>query len=255
MSTHVYGDDTAKNIFGTQEPISRRQMVCRAVQKVHGEIQASPLPAMPLIWTEFNASWSNHPEVTDAPFMGPWLAETIRQCDGFVQEMSYWTFSDVFEEQGVVKTPFYGGFGLIAAGGIPKPAFNAFALLHGLGEERLANDAPGVLATRRRDGTLVLALWNYAEAGEHVPARKIALRFSHTKAASASVQSIDDEHGNVHVAYERMGSPRYPTQRELAQLREAAAVPPASTRTLQSGELDLEIPSDGLVLVTVPLVR
>ena len=42
--------------------------------------------------------------------------------------MSYWTFSDVFEEQGVVKTPFYGGFGLLAERSIPKPAFNDFAL-------------------------------------------------------------------------------------------------------------------------------
>jgi xylan 1,4-beta-xylosidase len=137
VSTHVYGDDTPKDVFGLRGPVMRREMVCRAVQKVHGEIQASPLPAVPLIWTEFNASWSNHPEVTDAPYMGPWLAETIRQCDGLLQDMSYWSFSDVFEEQGVVKKPFYGGFGLIAAGGIPKPAFNAFALLHRLGEQRL----------------------------------------------------------------------------------------------------------------------
>ena len=251
VSTHVYGDDTAKDVFGTHERISRRNMVCRAVQKVHSEIQASPLPALPLIWSEFNASWSNHPEVTDAPFMGPWLAETIRQCDGFVQEMSYWTFSDVFEEQGVVKTPFYGGFGLIAAGGIPKPAFNAFALLHGLGEQRLANNDAQMLVTRRRDGSLVLALWNYAEPRQTVSPRKVALRFTHGNARSASVQSIDDAHGNVHVAYERMGSPRYPTQRELAQLREAAALPPSIDRPLQGGELDLEIPSDGLVLVTV----
>ena len=251
VSTHVYGDDTAKDVFGTKERISRRNMVCRAVQKVHNEIQASPLPALPLIWSEFNASWSNHPEVTDAPFMGPWLAETIRQCDGFVQEMSYWTFSDVFEEQGVVKTPFYGGFGLIAAGGIPKPAFNAFALLHGLGEQRLANDDAQTLVTRRRDGSLVLALWNYADPRQPVTPRKVALRFTRGNAQSASVQSIDDLHGNVHVAYERMGSPRYPTQRELAQLREAAALPPPVDRPLHGGELDLEIPSDGLVLVTV----
>jgi len=251
VSTHVYGDDTAKDVFGTTERLTRRQMVCRAVQKVHTEIQASPLPSIPLIWTEFNASWSNHPEVTDAPFMGPWLAETIRQCDGFVQEMSYWTFSDVFEEQGVVKTPFYGGFGLIAAGGIPKPAFNAFALLHGLGEQRLANTAAGTLVTRRSDGTLVLALWNYAEARQQSPERKVTLRFSHSNARNVSVQLIDDEHGNVRPAYERMGAPRYPTQRELAQLREAAAAPAAVMRPLQSGELELEIPSDGLVLVTV----
>ena len=251
VSTHVYGDDKAKDVFGTTERLTRRQMVCRAVQKVHTEIQASPLPSIPLIWTEFNASWSNHPEVTDAPFMGPWLAETIRQCDGFVQEMSYWTFSDVFEEQGVVKTPFYGGFGLIAAGGIPKPAFNAFALLHGLGEQRLANTAAGTLVTRRSDGALVLALWNYAEARQQSPERKVTLRFSHSNARNVSVQSIDDEHGNVRPAYERMGAPRYPTQRELAQLREAAAAPAAVMRPLQSGELELEIPSDGLVLVTV----
>lgn len=52
----------------------------------------------------------------------------MRQCDGLVDALACWTFSDVFEEQGVVKTPFDGGFGLLAAGGIPKPAFNAFKL-------------------------------------------------------------------------------------------------------------------------------
>ena len=251
VSTHVYGDDTPKDVFGLRGPVMRREMVCRAVQKVHGEIQASALPAVPLIWTEFNASWSNHPEVTDAPYMGPWLAETIRQCDGLLQDMSYWSFSDVFEEQGVVKKPFYGGFGLIAAGGIPKPAFNAFALLHRLGEQRLASDANEALVTRRADGSLVIALWNYSEVGETAPLRSVALHFTHTEARTASVQAIDREHGNVRIAYERMGSPRYPTQRELAQLREAAAVPPAADRPLQAGELDLQIPADGLVLVRV----
>jgi xylan 1,4-beta-xylosidase len=165
--------------------------------------------------------------------------------------MSYWTFSDVFEEQGVVKTPFYGGFGLIAAGGIPKPAFNAFALLHGLGEQRLANDAPETLVTRRSDGALVLALWNYAEVGTTTPMRSVAVHLTHSAAHSANVQSIDAEHGNVRTAYERMGSPRYPTQRELAQLREAATLPAPVTHPLRAGELDLQIPSDGLVLVTV----
>jgi xylan 1,4-beta-xylosidase len=251
VSTHVYGDDKAKDVFGTAEPITRRNMVCRAVRKVHDEIHASPLPAVPLLWTEFNASWANHPEVTDAPFMGPWLAETIRQCDGLVQEMSYWTFSDVFEEQGVVKTPFYGGFGLLAAGGIPKPAFNAFALLHGLGEERLTNAAAETLITRRADGTLVLALWNYAEVGQTAPLRRVTLRFTNGSARSASVQSIDAVRGNARIAWERMGSPRSPTQRELVQLREAAALPAAIDRPLPAGGLDLDIASDGLVLVTV----
>jgi xylan 1,4-beta-xylosidase len=251
VSTHVYGDDTAKDVFGTTEHIPRDRMVCRAVAKVHAEIQASALPTLPLIWSEFNASWSNHPEVTDSPYMGPWLAETIRQCDGLVGDMSYWTFSDVFEEQGVVQQPFYGGFGLMAVGGIPKPAFNAFALLHRLGEERFANDAAGTLLTRRHDGALVLALWNYADVGASSTPRKVVLKFLHADARSASVQSIDDEHGNVLLAYQRMGAPRYPTPSQLAQLRSAAALPAAVTRPLAAGTLTLEIPSDGLTLVTI----
>jgi len=251
VSSHVYGDDTAHDVFGTREHIPRNRMVCRAVAKVHDEILASQLPSLPLIWSEFNASWGNHTAVTDAPYMGPWLAETVRQCDGLAQDMSYWTFSDVFEEQGVVKTPFWGGFGLLAVGGIPKPAFNAFALLHQLGNQRLANDAENALVTRRDDGTLVIAIWNYADVDTVSPLRHVVLQLTHSGAHSASVQMLDPQHGNVHVAYEAMGSPRYPTQRQLTELHEAAALAPPATRPLNGGSLTLEIPSDGLALVTV----
>lgn len=252
VSTHVYGDDTAKDVFGTREQISRRDMVCRSVQKVHSEIQASPAPELPLIWSEFNASWGNHPAVTDAPYMGPWLAETVSQCDGLTQDMSYWTFSDVFEEQGVVRTPFYGGFGLLSAGSIPKPAFNAFALLHQLGDQRIPSDASGALLTRRPDGTLVIALWNYAEPGTSPPARQIVLSLRNRAASSVTVQSIDGEHGNFRGAYARMGSPPNPTQGQLAELRAAAALPEPVVEPIGAGRLALAIPADGLVLVIVP---
>ena len=58
--------------------------------------------------------------------MGPWLADTIRQCDGLVDMLSYWAFSDVFEEQGVVKEPFYGGFGLLAEDDLPEALLQRF---------------------------------------------------------------------------------------------------------------------------------
>ena len=38
LSTHVYGDDTAENVFHRHEKISRRNMVIRAVEKVHREV-------------------------------------------------------------------------------------------------------------------------------------------------------------------------------------------------------------------------
>ena len=76
------------------------------------------------------------------------MADTIRQCDGLVDEMSYWTFSDVFEEQGVVKKPFYGGYGLVAAGRYSEARFTAFKILHLLGHERLAVNSDFAIVTR-----------------------------------------------------------------------------------------------------------
>ena len=252
VSTHVYGDDTPR-VFGSDQPVPRREFVCRAVAQVHQQIIKSARPELPLLWSEFNASFANFPKVTDAPFMGPWLAETVQQCDGLVQEMSYWTFSDVFEEQGVVKTPFYGGFGLRSAGGVPKPSFNAFAMLHRLGDQRFSPQAPAALLTRRADGSIVVALWNYREVGAPGSGvRQVSLAFTHTDARSAEVQVLDPGHGNYAAAYERMGSPRYPTERQLQALRQAAALPPPESRVLDAQQrLRVDIEPDGLVLVAL----
>jgi xylan 1,4-beta-xylosidase len=249
VSTHVYGNDRSEDVFGTNEDIPRNKMVCRAVDKVHKQIEASSVPNLPLIWSEFNASYKNEPEVTDSTYMGPWLADTIRQCDGLVTLMSYWTFSDVFEEQGVVKTPFWGGFGIIAEDDIPKPAYNAFKLLHKLGGQRLALDSDSALVTRRVDGTLVLALWNYAPPGEKGSSRSMTLQFKNARPRLAILSRLDREHGDFHSAYQQMGSPRYPTQAQIQQLRGSAELPAPETREVTNGELTLTLPAQSLALI------
>jgi xylan 1,4-beta-xylosidase len=249
VSTHVYANDTAQDVFGSQENIPRDRMVCRAVDKVHHQVKTSSMPNLPLIWSEFNASYKNEPEVTDAAYMGPWLADMIRQCDGLVDVMAYWSFSDVFEEQGVVKTPFYGGYGLVAEDGIPKPAFNAFKLLHKLGEERIQLDSDFALLTRRKDGALVLAVWNYAAPDQAGSPRTITLRLKGTNTSQALVSRVDGDHGDVHPAYEKMGSPRYPTQKQILELREAAELPVPEAREIKNGELRLTLPAHGLAVV------
>jgi xylan 1,4-beta-xylosidase len=202
-----------------------------------------------LIWSEFNASYKNEPEVTDSTYMGPWLADTIRQCDGLVSSMSYWTFSDVFEEQGVVKAPFYGGYGLIAAGGIPKPAYNAFKLMHKLGDQRIEINSDSALLTRRDDGTLALAIWNYAPPGEAGVAKTITLRFENTKQQFVAISRLDHAHGDFHSVYEKMNSPRYPTVSQIEELRRAAELPEPETLKLKGDELTLTLPVHGLALI------
>ncbi|HTU34805.1 MAG TPA: hypothetical protein VMF66_13475 [Candidatus Acidoferrum sp.] len=249
VSTHVYGNDTAENVFGTQEQISRKDMVCRAVSKVHSLIKSSAMPEVPLIWSEFNAAYNNESDVTDAAYMGPWLGNMIRECDGLTKMMSYWTFSDVFEEQGVVKTPFYGGFGLIAELGIPKPSFNAFKLLHELGDRRIDSNSDSALVTRKADGTVVVAMWNYAPPKKRGPTETFSLEFKNFNPTEASISVVDPSTGDSETAFRKMGSPPYPTQAEMQELRDAAKLPPPSVESVSGHKLKLTVPSYGLEVV------
>ena len=250
VSTHVYGNDSAKDVFGTDESIPRTRMVCRAVRKVHDQVAESAFPKLPLIWSEYNASYKNEPDVTDAPFMAPWIADTIRQCDGLVDILSYWTFSDVFEEQGVVKQPFYGGYGLIAEDGLPKPAFNAFKLLHRLGAQRIANDSQTLIVTRRPDGHLAIAVWNLFLPEEAGTPKTVTLVFKGAAAGqTAFVTRVDSTHGSLLSAYSAMGSPADPTQKQIIELRRASQLPAPKQESLSHGKLALILPPQSLALV------
>jgi xylan 1,4-beta-xylosidase len=250
VSTHVYGNDSAKDVFGTSEEIPRTQMVCRAVRKVHEQVAESPLSNLPIIWSEYNASYKNETDVTDAVFMGPWIADTIRQCDGLVDILSYWAFSDVFEEQGVVKKPFYGGYGLIAEDGLPKPAFNAFKLLHRLGVQRLPNDSQSALITRRSDGTLVIAVWNLFSPEEEGAPKTITFAIKgYARGRRARVYRLDAKHGSLLAAYAAMGKPAYPTSQQIAELRHAAELPAPELESLSRGQLTLVLQPQGLALI------
>lgn len=228
VSTHAYANDTAKDLFGTDEAIPRRDMTARAVRKVYDQVKHSSRPELPIIWSEFNASYMNEVNVTDSPFMGPWLANTIRACDGLATVMAYWSFSDVFEEQGVVRSPFYGGYGFIAAGNIPKAAFNVFQLLHQLGTERLPNPSESAIVTRRADGSVAIALWNYFEPEQSGSERTFHLDFTGSK-PNLRAAMVDREHGSALSAWNAMGSPAFPSRTQQEELRKAARLSPPVT--------------------------
>jgi xylan 1,4-beta-xylosidase len=178
--------------------------------------------------------------------------------------MSYWSMSDVFEEQGVVKTPFYGGYGLIAADNIPKPALNAFAMLHLLGNRRIPVDSDDALATTQPDGAIVIALWNYAPPygtgatytpppANPGPARFFTVRLDGIKAkASAQIWRLDADHGNVIETYDAMGRPAFPSRDQITKLRAAGQASPPQNASLNSDGLKISIPPQGLVLIKIP---
>jgi xylan 1,4-beta-xylosidase len=257
VSTHVYANDTAADVFGTHEMILRDQMVYRAVKKVHDQVKASAKPDLPLIFSEYNASYLNEVDVTDSAFMGPWLGNTIRQCDGLTDIMAYWAFSDVFEEQGVVKRPFYGGYGLIAARGIPKAAYNDFKLLHELGTQRLGVDSDSAIATRRQDGSLAIAVWNYAPPGSGATPKQIILSIEGIGGeGEARIQIVDPQHGSALAVWEAMGKPDFPSREQQEKLRKAAELGPPEIHALPRSNpatLVLTLAPQGMALIEITI--
>jgi xylan 1,4-beta-xylosidase len=254
VSTHGYADDTVQDLFGTSDDIPMRDRVCRAVKMVHDQIAASAQPSLPLLWTEWNVPSYGELDARDNWYVGPALAHDIRQCDGQVNLMSWWTFDDVFEEGGVKKEPFDGGFGLIAPDRIRKPSFYDFALLHELGDERVENPADDVLVTRNSDGSLVIAVWNLVDLDKLSQGAPITLHLNFKgipPGATVSIERVDEAHGNPLNAYRAMGSPHFPTQAQIEALNKASSLPPPEHRKLSNGSLELTLPVNGLAVLRI----
>ena len=252
VSSHGYADDTVQNLFHTNEQIPMSQRVCRAIHKVRDQINRSGLPHLPLFWTEWNVPSYGELHARDSIYVGPALAYDIVQCDGLVDMLSYWTFDDVFEETGVPRDPFHGGFGLIAEDGIKKPSFYQYELLHRLGHERLANPAENVLATRQPDQSLTIAIWNLVEPDQKGTPRHMRLEFRNVRPdAEVLIRRVDDKHSNSLAAYRAMGSPQYPTQAQIEHLNRESALAPPELTTLHNGSMELDLSVNALVLLEV----
>jgi xylan 1,4-beta-xylosidase len=250
ISTHGYADDTVEDLFGTNEEIPMDERVCRAVGKVHDDIKSSSKPDLPLILSEWNVQGMNGSR--DTTFVGPALANTVRQCDGLVDMMSFWTFSDVFEEGGPIAKPFEGMFGLRAKGGINKPSYYAYGLLHQLGGDRLSNASKNVIVTKTADGGLAIAAWNLVDPGQHGNTQVMQLAFRHVALdARVTIQRVDDAHGNVLKAYGAMGEPVDPTPAQVDQLNRETALPAPEETTLRDGQLQVRLTPDALVLIKI----
>ncbi len=251
VSSHGYADEPAERLIGPGEKAGMDEVVCRAIGKVRNQIDASDTPKLPLLWTEWNVPGMH--QLRDTAYVGPALANTVRQCDGLVDALAFWTFSDVFEENGPIKKPFEGHFGLRAEGGINKPSFYDFALLHRLGNQRLQVNRDDMIVTRGANGSLVIAAWNLTEPETHTgPVKNLQISFRNTSPdASYTYSVVDDDHSNTLAAYKALGSPRYPTEEQVSKMNAATALARPQQKTLANGRIDLELKPNALALIEV----
>ena len=250
VSSHGYDDEPTLRLLGRDldAELPEEDHACAAAAKVRRQIDASKTPHLPLLWTEWNVPGAH--DLRDTPYVGPALAEAVRTCDGNLDALSFWTFSDVFEEGGPARKPFEGQFGLRATGGINKASFYDFALLHQLGTERLANPAQNILVTRLPDQSLAIVVWNPVRNEKSGPAMKVTLDVTGMPAdAPVSIQRVDDDHSNAVKLFHAMGSPAYPSLKQVEELNRDTLPAPPELRSLTHGSLTLNLGPNALYLL------
>jgi xylan 1,4-beta-xylosidase len=125
------------------------------------EISNSSMPGLELHYTEWSSSYTPADPIHDSYHEAAYILQKLKQVEGYVNSMSYWVFTDIFEEAGPRFTPFHGGFGLLNYQGINKPAFYSYAYLNKLGEIELVNTDSSSWACKSETGNVQVLLWDF----------------------------------------------------------------------------------------------
>ncbi|NBD24296.1 GH39 family glycosyl hydrolase [Paenibacillus glycinis] len=129
--------------------------------RAKAEVEESPMPELPLYFTEFGLTYHYWDPLRDSYHAASYLLSRLSSVQGLASAMSYCEISDVFEEDGPPTGHFHGGFGLMNLQGIRKPAYFAYKYLNQLGDTALACDDRNAFACRDGNGVQVL-FWDCA---------------------------------------------------------------------------------------------
>lgn len=206
---------------------------------------------LPIHVTEFNTSYVPRGVIHDTNLNAALLAEQLSRLGDVNESYSYWTFGDVFEEDGVPFTPFHGGFGLVANGCIPKPTFWTFAFykkLEDAGETCLYRDGNSVVVKTKKGYMGVL--WN-TDAKKNLDLT-LGLSLATGKSYSLTTKTVDEDTCNPLKVWHDLGEPAYPTE-EINKLLRDAAHPLVKTARIDvkdassETEIRFEVKKNGVV--------
>jgi xylan 1,4-beta-xylosidase len=274
VTTHTYGviggflDESGKD--DTKLDPSPTAII-GDVRKVRAQISASPFPHLPLYFSEWSTSYTPRDSVHDSYISAPYILSKLKACTGLVQGMSYWTYSDLFEEPGPPTAPFQGGFGLVNPEGIRKPAYFAYKYLHALQGNTLAtNDAQAMLATK--NGSFAGVVWDFEQPQQKTSNRSfytktipshfvepVQLKITHltpNMAYRLQLHRTGYRANDAYTAYLEMGAPNELAADQIKHLNDLTTDRPEIDKVVRSGsagtvEFAFPMNSNDAVLVTL----
>ncbi|MYM65600.1 beta-xylosidase [Pseudoduganella sp. FT55W] len=236
VTTHTYGVDGGfldENGKDDTKLSPSPDAIVGDVRKVRNEMKAAGHGDMPLYFTEWSTSYTPRDPVHDSYISAPYILSKLKATEGIVQGMSYWTYSDLFEEPGPPTAPFEGGFGLMNPQGIRKPSWFAYKYLNQLGDAAIKTADAQSYAAKDGSGVQVLA-WDFqtpkqgrSNRGFYTtvqPTRdgapiSVDLKGFKPGAYTVNVYRTGFEANDAHTAYLKLGSPKTLTPRVVERLQ------------------------------------
>lgn len=274
ITTHTYGVD-----YGYLDEEGKMDLqlsknpdaIIGDVRKVRGEIKASHLPGLPLFFTEWSTSYNPRDLTHDTYVAAPYIVSKLKATQGLAQGMSYWTYSDLFEEPGPQEKEFQGGFGLMTPHGIRKSSWFAYKYLNALKGNEIPSTDGQVWAAYDGKGVAAL-IWDFQQPDQKgasnktffsklVPNKKSAPVKLHLAGLAPgqytlTVQRTGYRVNDAYSAYIDMGAPAALKPAQLKQLQDLTRDLPESNRKITigaSGTADITVPmnANDIVLVSV----
>jgi len=253
ISTHTYGVKQGYlDEFGTTGTILSKDKwsVSGDIINSRKQIANSAMPTLPLHYTEWSSSYTPSDPIHDSYHQAAYILEKIKQVGNAPNSMSYWVFTDIFEEAGPRFTPLHGGFGLLNYQGIKKPAFYSFAYLNKLGKIELQNADSSSWACKSAKGDVQVLLWDFTNThpGDSVNNQKYYVRDLPSKAkGEAKIEIAGLSAGNYKLeiykvgykvndpysTYLSIGKPAQLTKQQVAIIKKQNDGSPISTENVK----------------------
>jgi len=193
--------------------------------------------------------------VNDAVFLVQMVEGTLSRPEGRVDLFLRWG-------QPVLKPSGGGGWRALSVSYgdvlIPFPILNAYLLLNKMGQEQVAlqgtGEGIGGFAARSSPADVQILLYRTG-AGEELPFSIEIELPTDLHQTTLTEYRIDEEHSNVLSAWEKMGSPKNPDDKQIRVLQEAAQLKPIrgpAKVSVKNGHLSIHLsmkPNSLLLLV------
>lgn len=264
ISTHDYGVKQGfLDVNGNAGTIlsQQRYAVADHMRESKKQIVQSAMPNLELHYTEWSASYTPSDPIHDSYHEAAYILNTIKRAAPAVNSMSYWTFTDIFEEAGPRVTPFHGGFGLMNYQDIKKPAYFAFKYLNQLGNGELQCSDSSAMVCKNANGDVQALVWDFTidHPGDSVnnqvfykrliPAKSKApvdLKLGGLKPGKyrVSIYKTGYHANDPYSAYFEMGSPSQLTIEQVKMLKLKDADDPVEQSTVTvdtSGNLEKQL--------------